>query len=141
MLEVNSKKFLDNLIEKESESYKNLFENPCISFSENRRSVLYKVLRINCCKELVCPNFNDLEGVSLLYLEEGLGHLIDKLRKNNVSDGIIYNEIISSRDSFWKSKDLEDVTYDLLLRKKQCLETYACVQKVLLSLLGSTKNL
>jgi len=57
-MEIDSTRYLENIIALESGAYKNMFLNPLNTFPPNKEQVLRNVFKINCCERLFEEGFS-----------------------------------------------------------------------------------
>jgi hypothetical protein len=131
MEESDSSKFLENIIDKESEIYEKIFLNKYLSCPKNKRQTQKSVFNIISCKQILTPDYKPSEKDNTWYLCEGLGYGIYELRRKGISDKEIHKRIVESRDEFLEFKGIKERTYEKVLEKKQCLETYKSVRQSL----------
>ena len=125
MKEGYATKFLDNIIDTESDYYQNIFGT---GFQKGKENILFQILKIVACKEIFKPEFKHRDNKLTWYLNQGLGYWIYDLRQRKVSDEEIYKAVLEARDDFLKIKSLRGFSYETILRKKQCLEVYNAVK-------------
>lgn len=131
-------RFLRKVIDMEGHDYQNIFNNPTISSPPtNKRGGLIDIIKINSCRIL----FEDVQFVSKGYspkdFQEGWGYSIGKLRDQGVSDEMIYQRMMQSKEEFLREEDgkrpadekcLVGANYKIIMKTHQARYLYEAVK-------------